>query len=128
MKAAVQTKAGSWLVDLETDEVLESDVDVPESQSVALSLPLVVAAAASGSTVVAVIDRRPPLAISHDAGSTWHEAGGGLPKGTALAIDDDNPDRILYAARNRLFLSQDGGRFWQALTLELPEIEAVAFV
>jgi hypothetical protein len=26
-----------------------------------------------------------------------------------------------------LFLSEDGGRFWRALVLELPEIEAVAF-
>ena len=59
---------------------------------------------------------------------TWREAGGGLPKGTAVAIDEDNPDRMLYAARNRLFISKDGGRFWLALTLELPEIRAVAFI
>ena len=128
MKAAVQTKAGSWLVDLENDEVLESDVDVPESQSVALSLPLVVAAAASGSTVVAVIDRRPPLAISHDAGETWREAGGGLPAGFAVAIADDEPDRMLYAARNRLYVSANGGVFWRGLTLELPDIVSVAWI
>ena len=54
-------------------------------------------------------------------------AGGGLPKGTAVAIDEDDPDRMLYAARNRLFVSTDGGRFWRALTPELPEITAVAF-
>jgi hypothetical protein len=127
MNAAVETVDGSWLVDLEMDELLEPDVDVPEPERVDLSLPLLVAAAAAGSTVVAVVDRRPPLAISNDAGRTWREAGGGLPKGTAIAIDDDNPDRMLYAARNRLFLSEDGGRFWHALTLELPEITAVAF-
>ena len=85
------------------------------------------AAAASGSTVVAVVDRRPPLMVSYDAGRTWHESGGGLPKGSAVAIDEQNPDRILYAARNRLFLSEDGGRFWRALVVELPKIEAVMF-
>jgi hypothetical protein len=26
-----------------------------------------------------------------------------------------------------LFLSEDGGRFWRALTLELPEITSVSF-
>ena len=93
-----------------------------------VSLPRVVAAAALGSTVVAVVDRRPPLAVSYDAGMTWHESGGGLPKGTAVTIDPENPDRILYAARNRLFFSEDGGRFWRALVVELPEIEAVMFV
>jgi hypothetical protein len=77
---------------------------------------------------VAIVDRRPPLAVSHDAGRTWRESGGGLPKGTAVAVDEENPDRILYAARNRLFLSEDGGRFWRALTPELPEIEAIMFV
>ncbi len=35
---------------------------------------------------------------------------------------------MLYAGRNRLFVSEDGGRFWHALTLELPEIEAVAIL
>ena len=44
----------------------------------------------------------------------------------AIAIDADNPDRILYAARNRLYVSTNGGVFWRALALELPEIEAVA--
>jgi photosystem II stability/assembly factor-like uncharacterized protein len=86
-----------------------------------------VAAAASGSTVVAVLDRKPPLAVSHDAGTTWSEAGRGLPPGRAVAIRDDDPDTILYAARNRLYLSRDGGRFWHALAPELPEIAAVAF-
>jgi photosystem II stability/assembly factor-like uncharacterized protein len=88
----------------------------------------VVGAAAVGSTIVAVVDRKPPLAISNDAGSTWREAGGGLPPGFAVAIHDDNPDVMLYAARNRLYLSENGGTFWRALVPELPEIEAVAFL
>jgi hypothetical protein len=33
---------------------------------------------------------------------------------------------VVYAARNRLYLSEDGGRFWRALAPELPEIEAVS--
>lgn len=92
-----------------------------------LSLPLLVAADAAGSTVVALLARRPPLAVSHDAGTTWHEAGGGLPPGRGVAIHPDDPDVVLYAARNRLYLSRDGGRFWRALAPELPEIAAVAF-
>jgi hypothetical protein len=128
VRALVRTSHGCWLVDLETDELLETDEDIVAPEPVPVSLPLVLATAASGSTVVAVVDRRPPLAVSHDAGRTWREAGGGLPMGRAVAVDDDNPDRILYAARNRLFLSEDGGRFWHALVVELPEIEAVAFV
>jgi hypothetical protein len=52
---------------------------------------------------------------------------GGLPPGRALAIAQDDPDLILYAARNRLFVSRDGGRFWHALAPELPEIRAVAW-
>lgn len=128
MRAAVRTSHGCWLVDLETEELLETEDDVPPGESIPVSLPRVVATAGSGSTVVAVVDRRPPIAVSHDAGRTWRESGGGLPRGTAIAVDDDNPDRMLYAARNRLFFSEDGGRFWRALVVELPEIESVMFV
>ena len=81
-----------------------------EPQEVPLSLPLVVATAASGSTVIAVVDRRPPLAVSNDAGRTWREAGGGLPPGRAIAIAEDDPDHVLYAARNRLYESQERRR------------------
>ena len=84
MNALAATVAGTWLVDLETEEVVVQVDEAVEPHAVALELPLLVAAAA-------------------------------------------NPDRMLYAARNRLFLSEDGGRFWRALVLELPEITAVAF-
>jgi hypothetical protein len=33
----------------------------------------------------------------------------------------------MYAARNRLYLSTDGGRFWRSLEIELPDIKDVAF-
>jgi hypothetical protein len=128
MRAAARTSDGVFVVDLETEELLDVDGAVPDEAPVRVELPRVVAAASSGSTVVAVVDRRPPLAVSHDLGRTWHESGGGLPVGTAVAIDEDNPDRILYAARNRLYLSEDGGRFWHALAPELPAIEAVGFL
>ena len=127
MRAEVQTEHGVYTIDLDADEVLELDVDaeLPEPARFELSLPLQLAAAASGATVVALLDRRPPLAVSHDAGATWRESGAGLPRGVAVAIAEDDPDAIVFAARNRLYRSRDGGRFWQALTVELPEIVAV---
>jgi hypothetical protein len=126
VNATIRTASGLYVLDLETEEVLGSGDDF-EPPRVAVELPRLVAAAASGSTVVAVVDRRPPLAISNDAGATWREAGGGLPPGFAIAIDDDNPDLMLFAARNRLYLSENGGIFWRALVPELPEISAVRF-
>ena len=125
MRALVRTVDGVFEVDLDEEEVLgAADVDV-EPQEVAISLPLLVTAAASGSTVIAVVDRRPPLVISNDAGRTWRESGGGLPPGRAIALAWDDPDYAVYAARNRLYVSTNGGVFWRALALELPEIEAV---
>jgi hypothetical protein len=126
VRALVRTVDGVFEVDLEEEEVLGLvDAEVNPAE-VELSLPLLVSAAATGSTVVAVVDRRPPLVVSNDAGRTWRESGGGLPPGRAVAIAEDDPDVVLYAARNRLFLSTDGGRFWRALVIELPEIEAVS--
>jgi hypothetical protein len=57
---------------------------------------------------------------------TWTETGGGLPTGFAVAIAPGDPDLVVYAARNRLYLSRDGGRFWTSLEPELPDIHAVA--
>ena len=126
MTALVRTSVGTFEVDLETEEVTGDAPDF-DVATVSVELPRVVAAAAAGATVVAVVDRRPPLAISSDAGRTWREAGGGLPPGFAVAVDDDNPDRMLFAARNRLYLSENGGIFWRALVPELPDIQAVDF-
>jgi photosystem II stability/assembly factor-like uncharacterized protein len=126
VRALVRTVDGVFEVDLDEEEVLGLVEAWVEPEPVSVSLPLVLAAASSGSTVIAVVDRRPPLAVSNDAGRTWRESGGGLPPGRAVAIAEDDPDYVLYAARNRLYVSTDGGRFWQALTLELPEVEAVS--
>ena len=125
MNAVVSTAFGVYAVDLETEEVREHEGELVPAKSPAVELPFVVAAAESGSTVVAVLDRRPPVAVSHDAGRTWRESGGGLPAGRAVAIAPDDPDVVVYAARNRLYLSTDGGRFWRGLAPELPEIDAV---
>jgi hypothetical protein len=122
--ASVRTSGGTFDVDLETEEVVGEGEEF-EAPTLTVELPRVVAAAASGATIVAVLDRRPPLAISNDAGSTWREAGGGLPPGFAIAISDQNPDLMLFAARNRLYLSENGGTFWRALVPELPDIQAV---
>jgi hypothetical protein len=128
MMAAVHTVDGVLLVDIEEELVLGPGTELPETDAPHVDLPKVVATAGSGSTVVAVLDRRPPLAISRDAGRTWSEAGGGLPPGFAIAVADDDPDRMLYAARNRLYLSINGGIFWRSLEPELPDIVAVAWI
>jgi hypothetical protein len=125
MNVLVATVAGSFAVDLETDEVEPWDGEVSPPPAPALNLPRVIAAAAAGSTVVAVVDAKPPILVSHDTGSTWRESGRGLPPGRAIAISDDDPDLLVYAGRNLLYVSRNGGVFWSALALELPEIERV---
>ena len=125
MIALVATVAGDFAVDLEAEELEPWAGGVEPEPAPALSLPLVVTAAASGSTIVAVVATKPPLVVSHDAGTTWRESGRGLPAGVAVALADD-PDVIVYAARNRLYLSRNGGVFWHALPIELPEIRAIS--
>lgn len=129
MNALVGTAHGVYTVDLEGGEIvgLDGSASLEPPPVPALGLPRVVAAASVGATVVAVVDARPPLVVSRDAGVTWLESGRGLPRGATVAVSEQNPDRILYAARNRLYLSTDGGRFWQAVGVELPEIETLAF-
>jgi hypothetical protein len=126
MIAVVATVAGSYAVDLDDDEVEPWAGDAVAPDTLVLNLPRLVAAAAAGSTVVAVVDTKPPLVVSHDAGVTWRESGRGLPAGRAVAVSEDDPDVVVYATRNRLYLSRDGGTFWSSLAVELPEIDAVA--
>jgi len=129
MTAAVRTTDGTVLVvDVDAEAVVGEGGELPDALRPKVDLPRVVATSAAGPTIVALIDRRPPLAISRDAGRTWSEAGGGLPPGFAVAVDDENPDVILYAARNRLYLSENGGVFWRSLAPEFPDIEAVAWL
>lgn len=127
MIAWVRTVEGVFELDVENELVLGEVEVAVDHERPELGLPRLVAAAASGATVVALVDRRPPLLISGDGGATWREAGSGLPAGFDVAVDPEDPDRVLYAARNRLHLSTDGGRFWRSLAPELPDVEAVAW-
>ena len=129
MRAAVEIAEGVAIVDLEEEEVVELDTgSTVEPPDVSVGLPLVVAADRSGPLIVAVVARRPPLVVSRDAGSTWREAGSGLPPGRAVAISPEHPDLILFASESRLHLSRDGGRFWHALAIELEDIHAVEWL
>jgi hypothetical protein len=129
VKAAVEVDGGVAIVDLEDEEVIEIDPDGSiEPPDVAVGLPLVVTADRSGSLIIAVVARRPPLVVSRDSGSTWHETGSGLPPGRAVAISPAHPDLILFGSASRIYLSRDGGRFWHALPLELDEIRALAWL
>lgn len=128
MIAAVGTVDGVVLVDVENEELLGPGAEVPAADVPEVNLPRVVAATQAGATVVCVVERRPPLAISRDGGVTWSEAGGGLPAGFAIAVSEDDPDRMLYAARNRLYVSTNGGVFWRSLPFELPDIEGIGWL
>ena len=126
MNVLVATVAGSYTIDPDPVVIDPVECAVADTPPPALNPPRVVAAAAAGSTVVAIVDAKPPLLVSHDTGATWRESGRGLPPGRAIAISEDDPDLFAYASRNRLYVSHNGGVFWTALAVELPEIERVA--
>ena len=123
----VACAVGTVVVDLDEEEDAEIVDDEVATLAPAVDLPLVVADAAHGSTVVAVVDRRPPLVVSNDGGLTWRETGAGLGRGVAVAISPEHPDLVAFATAERVHVSRDGGRFWTALSAELPSITAVAF-
>ena len=118
---------GTVSVDVDEEEDAELVDEEVVTEGADVDLPLVVAAAAHGSTVVAVVDRRPPLVVSNDGGRTWREAGAGLGRAVAVAISPVHPDLIAVATEERIHVSHDGGRFWSALAIELPAISAIAF-
>ena len=124
-----ETAFGIATVEVATGELvaLEPGAPLPRAEVEGISLPRLVAADARGARIVAVLDRKPPLVVSDDAGATWREAGGGLPPGRAVAISAVHPDHVVFASPSRLFVSEDGGRFWHALAPELEEISAVAW-
>ena len=126
MKVLADTTAGVFAVDLETEEIEPWNDELAAADEPVLNLPRLVAAAAVGATVFAVVDTRPPIVVSRDGGATWRESGRGLPAGRAIAIAEDDPDTAVFAARNRLYVTRDGGVFWTAVPVELPEITHVA--
>jgi hypothetical protein len=134
MRIAVGSEDGVYTVevgaDAEEDELLEREegAAVARTRPLDLTPPWAAGQAldvdATGSTIVLLLERRPPLLVSHDAGATWTERGAGLPAGRAVALGE-SPDDVLFAARNRVFVSRDGGTFWRAVSVELPEIRDV---
>jgi hypothetical protein len=136
MRAEIGCEDGLYSVEIGTDAEEDELLGREEGAAVARTRPLDLTPSwaagqaldidAVGSAIVLLLDRRPPLMVSHDGGSTWSERGSGLPAGRAVALGE-NPDDVLFAARNRVFVSQDGGVFWRALAVELPEIHDVAW-
>ena len=129
MRAVVETGDSVVVVDLEEDELIGVERGATLGRvELELDLPLVVAADQNGPTILALVERRPPLVVSRDAGTTWNEIGAGLPPGRAIAISPEHPDLMLFASESRLYVSHDGGRFWHALSVELEDIRAVAWL
>jgi hypothetical protein len=136
MIAEIGCDDGLYTVEIGTDAEEDELVEHEENAAVVRTRPLDLTPAwaagqaldvdAAGSTIILLLDRRPPLMISHDSGSTWSERGSGLPAGRAVALGQ-SPDDVLYAARNRVYVSRDGGVFWRAVSVELPEIRDVAW-
>ena len=136
MRVAVGCDDGVYTVevgaDAEEDELVEREEGAVErTRPLDLVPPWATGQAldvdSAGSTIVLLVERRPPLLVSHDTGSTWTERGSGLPAGRAVALGE-SPDDVLFAARNRIFVSRDGGVFWRAVAVELPEIRDVAWL
>jgi hypothetical protein len=122
VNALVETAAGVYTIDVDVPAVLDFVAGAAlEVEQPPTGLPRVVASAAAGSTIVVAVDAKPPLLVSHDAGATWRESGRGLPRGQALAVAETDPDRVLYCAGTRVYVSRDGARFWTPLEAELRE-------
>lgn len=126
MSVYVETEGGSFAVDVESGDVEPWEGTLAASPGPGVNLPRVVATAAAGSTIAAVVDAKPPILVSYDGGATWRASGRGLPPGRAIAVSADDPDLLVYAARNRLYVSRNGGVFWTPLDAELPAIKRVA--
>jgi hypothetical protein len=136
MRAEIGCDDGVYTVEIgpeaDEDELLEHEEGAAVERARPLNLPPPWATGqaldidSAGSTIVLLLERRPPLMVSHDSGITWSERGSGLPAGRAVALGE-SPDDVLFAARNRLYVSRNGGVFWRAVAVELPEIRDVVW-
>ena len=128
MIALVATADGTFGVDL--DDATRSMPGEPFDAAAGArrsNLPRVVAAAAAGSTVVAVVDAPPADRSSRTTPArTWRESGRGLPPGRAIAVARTTPTRSSTRRATGSTSRATAGVFWDALAVELPEIEAVA--
>src|SRR4030088_934496 len=61
MIAAVQTIEGILLVDMDEEQILGDGNELPEVDAPGVELPRVVATARAGSTIAAIVERRPPV-------------------------------------------------------------------
>ena len=131
MRALVACVLGTAEVDLAEDEVIEITDEPVDAPALALDLPLLVAAAAHGSPSWGRVGPRPPSCRRRHrptyGGATWREVGSASGPGPHRDLAR-RPHLVLYATAERLHLSRDGGRFWQALSVELPGITAVTLV
>jgi hypothetical protein len=132
-RLVVECAEGIYVLDAASDELVELQAgeQLPLRPRPLELLPAVITAGLLdvdmlGAAILVVVDRRPPLLVSHDGGATWNERGRGLKPGRWAAIGE-TPDEMAYAARNRVYVSTDGGVFWEALTAELPEITGLAW-
>ena len=125
MLARVATVEGVLEVDLETEEV-EIGAGTVEPQHVETGLPRVVCAAAAGSTVIVVVDCEAAAARLLRRRPDVERGGTRPPPGFAIALaPGQSRHRRLRRAQPALSLA-GRRRFWEPLTVELPDIEAVA--
>jgi photosystem II stability/assembly factor-like uncharacterized protein len=72
--------------------------------------------------ISALNDLRRPLWKSTDGGVSWAPASAGLPRGASspvLAIDPTNPSTLYLGNSQSLFVSDDGARTWQPMSIGL---------
>ena len=127
MLALVATAAGTFSVDLDSEEV--GAAEPFRRRSAAAAQPAPGRRRRRGRLDGRrAVDARPPLLVSYDAAPPGASPDAVFRRGAQSRSAEADPDTLAYAARNRLYVSRDGGVFWTALAVELPEIEALDLV
>jgi photosystem II stability/assembly factor-like uncharacterized protein len=105
MSLLIATRQGLFLRDGEATAIFHTDWDF---------LALAAAPSSSGLCYAATTGGR--VFRSVDRGHSWQEAGAvtGYPELSSLAVDPENPDRLLAGMEpSALFISEDGGATWR---------------